>query len=797
MNQEELAERLREHEGLTVEQREHILEMASSSPARKPGKGALNNVVTHFNSVKCGQLITLESHTVEHLFALTLELDPDVLGYFPQVACKGVRLGSHVRSGTLDFLVVRTRRVELVECKAASARDSLLTAKSGEWIDVDGNLQNLAYGPWARQRGMEHVLWLSPSRVDTPLRNLQVIYNEVRMVPADAAQVLGRRIHAHLADGPKSLDWMIETIEGFNLSQAALLLGTRWAFGPVEHVPLTDTSNFFLTLSQAQAIEIGSNFFEVARHSRNQLNSAFATATLVDATHAEKRLALIQSAHAKGTAVPKHLRGVARNVAEARSRGENELEQCLTRFHASGNRMSRLTPVQEKRTAEAIRAYAAGKYSQKKDAYAALKEACESDGESPQSRQAFERRLADPRLELRKVLATQGMRGYQKQRPRSDARDRSGTALAKHAVLHVDSTKVDVRVVRDDGMSASAESPLIYLGTDEATDLPMAHSVVFGPARRDGLAILIRNYVRRHGRLFNSIFVDRGTENQSHFLIALALRYQFSIHICPTAGSRFNSNVERYFKRFNSQVSHELVGSTDPDKAGRGVDGKFKSYNTARHCFETVHTVAKETLYEHFPSVPVQGFASPAERAAHADLLFPSAGLHALVDEEFLFRTAIPHSNNKYVPGRGFEVNGRYFHSNELRELDASFDVEQLRTDPEDPSFIWVRTNRGLFKAFCNLIGPLANSTLIERSFRGMYDQLYAPSLREAKQTARHAQAMRTAAANAKPNTAAHPKPGEADSSSLPSQSNDALDEIALRGIKKRAMDDFDDIESP
>ncbi|MEN3033343.1 hypothetical protein, partial [Chromobacterium amazonense] len=131
------------------------------------------------------------------------------------------------------------------------------------------------------------------------------------------------------------------------------------------------------------------------------------------------------------------------------------------------------------------------------------------------------------------------------------------------------------------------------------------------------------------------------------------------------------------------------------------MDGKFKSYKTAKHRFETVHTVARETLYEHFPSVPVQGFASPAERAAHADLLFPSAGLHALVDEEFLFRTAIPHSNNKYVPGRGFEVNGRYFHSNELRELDASFDVEQLRTDPEDPSFIWVRTNRELFKAFC------------------------------------------------------------------------------------------------
>ncbi|HDS1653166.1 TPA: transposase [Stenotrophomonas maltophilia] len=796
MNQEELAQRLREQEGLTVEQRWHILEVASSSPARKSGKGALHNVVTHFNSVKCGQLITLESHTVEHLYALTLELDPDVLGYFPQVACKGVRFGNHVRSGTLDFLVVRTRRVELVECKAGSARERLLSAKSGEWVDVNGNLQNLAYGPWARERGMEHVLWLSPSPVDTLLRNLQVIYNEVRAVPANEAKALGRRIQAHLADGPRSLDWMIETIEGFNVSQAAILLGTRCAFGPVEHVPLTDTSNFFLTMSQAQAIEIGGNFYAVVRQSRNQLSSAFATATLVDATNAEKRLALIQSAHAKGTPVPKHLREIARNVAEARRRGDNELEQCLTRFHASGNRISRLTPVQEKRTAEAVRAYAAGKYRQKKDAYAALKDACKSDGESPQSRQAFQRKLDDRGIELWKILATQGMRGYQKNRPRSDARDRSGAALAKHGTLHVDSTKADVRVVGDDGIGDSAESALLYLGTDEATDLPMAHSFVFGPARRDGLAILIRNYVRRNGRLFNSVFVDRATENESRFLRALAERYQFSVFVSPTAGSTFNSNVERYFSRFNSQVSHELDGSTDPDKAGRGVDGKFKSYKTARHRFETVQRVAEETLYEHFPTVPLQGFASPAERGAHADLLFPSAGLHASVDEEFLFRTAIPHSSNKYVPGRGFEVYGRYFNSNELGELDASFDVEELRVDPEDPSFIWVRTNLGTFKAFCNLIDPTAHTSLLERSFKGMYDRLYAPSLLEAKQIARHAQAMRTAAANAKPITPAHPVPSEADSSSAPSPPDDALVELDLRGIKKRAVDDFDSIET-
>ncbi|MGO4502179.1 hypothetical protein [Dyella sp. 2YAF14] len=97
--------------------------MIAASGQRDVGKGALNNLVTRFVSLKNnGAVRVLESHTCERMFAYLCELDPTVEGYYVQVPCRGiVRMlagdRKHVSHATLDFLVLRTNGVELVECK--------------------------------------------------------------------------------------------------------------------------------------------------------------------------------------------------------------------------------------------------------------------------------------------------------------------------------------------------------------------------------------------------------------------------------------------------------------------------------------------------------------------------------------------------------------------------------------------------------------------------------------------------------------------------------------------------------
>ena len=65
--------------------------------------------------------------------------------------------------------------------------------------------------------------------------------------------------------------------------------------------------------------------------------------------------------------------------------------------------------------------------------------------------------------------------------------------------------------------------PWFYLGTDEASDYPMASSKYFGHACTNGVALLLRDYVRRHGFLPFVIVLDRGSENDSKWLKAFCL----------------------------------------------------------------------------------------------------------------------------------------------------------------------------------------------------------------------------------------------------------------------------------
>lgn len=790
MNRHEMvAEQLRSME-LTAEQRQQIMGLVKSSPSRQI-KGGLNNVVVHFFSVKMNQHVVVESHTAELLYAIQLELDPDVIAYFPQVACKSIRFGKHVRSGSQDFLVVRRKSVDLVECKVRSDFDRLLKKPSGEWVGHDGVLTNLAYGPWAALHGMKHHVWMSPDPADTPLRNLEQMYNTFRQFSPDQVKNVSERMRRELADGPKSLDWLMHHCDGLTLDHAAAVLSRRELFGPIDQVPLTDTQNFFLCLTKQQADACASPFFENAVESRRQLESPLARASSVDVEHAQRRFDEICAAKEQGRKVPRHLSKIAQKVAEAEQAGLSGLEACLTDFASSGNRISRLSPVQEEATKVITERFANGEFQNRTDAYAQLLKLCRAKGDEPQSRQAFTRRLNSMTSAVKRALNTGGLRAYQKAKLRSDARFRSGKALAPHAVLHIDSTKIDNRVLGDS--EDDQDCPLLYLGVDEHTESYMSHAFVFGPARRSGVAILIRNYVRRHGRIFECVHIDRGPENTSDYLTALARRYKFSIRISPTAASVYNSEVERAVKRVNSEVSHGLIGSTEPDKAGRAVDGKFKSYKTARHVFRTIGSEIEKAIYHHFPGTPTAGVGSRREQLEEGMRLFPSAGRRLEIDEEFLFLTSVPHTSNKYDRSRGFDVYGRYYNSSELQQQPAGLRVTEVRIDPEDPTFIWVQTNNGRFKAFCNLISMFAHKPLDQKQFHSMYLRATASSKRIARNQARLDQYIKTAEANRLAD-------GCADGTKVPETTSkphiDLLTDAHLKSLNSLSADDFDQIEN-
>jgi len=748
MTPEQLRNHLRTLD-ISEEDRIFALELFGSSAGRKVGAYALNNVIVDFYSKKCRDVRKLESHTVEQTFAFELELDPDVITYGCQVTCQGIRRGNHVSSAHADFFVIRRTHVEVVECKPVSKLLALVEKNPDEWVVESGRYRNLVYERWATSHGLAYKVWASPINISRYHRNLQFIYQNW-----DQELSLVRRegfgsVRKQLLSGPKSIERLMGDIPWFNAGVAAGLIADKLLYGPVEQVPITDTQKFILSLhpEQAEAIaaEIGTNIADLYLDASGPASLASAT----DLAKGRARIQKLDKLVADGLQIPRPFRNLHQRILIARAEGRNPLGQAITNYAKSGNRSSRLTASQSELVDSVIKTHwLKGLVTSISDLHRELKLQCEKTGIPVLGRKALTKRVRNTSRATRD-LASGGKRQYQANKERSDARHRSGTALAVHSVLHIDATKIDHRTFIQGQDGLEDQCPLLYCGRDEASSHVMAHAFLFGPARRDGPLILIRNYVRKHGKAPHSIVIDRGTDLKSG-LGTFCRNYGISILVAPTGGSRFNSQCETIQGQINAMVSHRLIGSTKPDKAGRSVDGKFKSRSTARMDFSIAESEISVLLYNLLPELPTNGFAGARERFENLQRIAPTSGIPIAIDDDFLFETSVKLKSTLFDRTRGIRFFGRSYTSSELSKKSDDERIIGTRRDPEDTTFLWIETSKRRYKAWCSKVSEIGHYSPEERHFEAMWEQFTKHEVDSKREEIQMKSYERTSIANAK-----------------------------------------------
>ena len=710
-------------------QRRDLLGLIETCGQRQVGKNALHNVITHFASQKNDATRSFESHTVERLCALELELDPDVVAYYCQPTCTGVRRngGKNVSSGTLDFLVLRTKETVLLECKDRAGAAKRSREKPEEWVADGEGYRWIPYEEWARERGLSFQVWLQPPRWSIYLSNLELMV-ELRRSAA-VANKTEEQIAAAISKRPHTIDELMCAFPRFNAGTAAQLLASRRLFGPVHEISITDTAHFTLYPSRDQAQEAESLIASRAHDSLEQPTSLLLQASATDLREATRRLNKIDESRANGASLPRSLQRYAPRVDLARRDGLNPLAVCLSNYANCGNRLPRLSQGQLNAIDEIRRSHwLTGKAHDLRSLHALLNDRCAEDGEPTPSYKTLCKYCKEH--SDRRALGTGGKRAYQANRSASDPRQRTLRTQARHCRIQIDSTKLDTRVLTSGGRADLLDCPIVYLAVDSCTREVMAHAYVFGAARRDGLALLIRDYVRRHKCLPHHIQVDRGTENTSDWLRSFCALFRINLVVIPTASSRSNSSVENLNGRVNLQMGHRLKGSTAPDKAGRSVDGKFKSYRTAELQFTEVAALLEEVLYEVFPTTPDQDGISPADYRENAAGLVPQMGLPVQFDEHFLYETSIPIKARTIDPRKGIRFQGKAFTSNEL--MASTAEVVEVRRDPGDCTLLYVRTTRRVLKAWASSTIGLAGKPELERLFESL---MSAQTRRDSKAT--------------------------------------------------------------
>jgi len=367
---------------------------------------------------------------------------------------------------------------------------------------------------------------------------------------------------------PSSIELLEVEIKGFSPRIALWLMANASVYGLVRSISVKDEAQFYIYASKEQAIEIDHAGFNRIINDLKQpeILDPLMLASTIDVQRAKIRLTNLRLAQEGKIKKTGRMSALERKVNEAVRLGLSPLGACLTNFKNCGKRISTISLIQRSLMMEAV-----SKYWHKnvaitvKDLHFYLEEDCRAaDIKTPGYSTLCEYiRTLNP---TKRALAIGGSRNYQAVKARSDATKRSGPALGYGYHLVIDSSQFDQRCVTHTLEFFSTAKPTFYVGVDGATDDTMAFSMYIGKSSTAGLAMLLRDYVRRHGYLPTAIQFDRGTENESIWLREFCEFYSITYWHAPTGGSRYNTLAENKINIINSQLAHKGAGSTAPDR---------------------------------------------------------------------------------------------------------------------------------------------------------------------------------------------------------------------------------------
>jgi len=200
--------------------------------------------------------------------------------------------------------------------------------------------------------------------------------------------------------------------------------------------------------------------------------------------------------------------------------------------------------------------------------------------------------------------------------------------------------------------------------------------------------MVMRECVRRFGRLPRTIIVDGGAEFESIYFETLLARYEVTKMTRPPAESRYGSVCERLFGTTNTRFIHNLEGNTQLMKNVRQVTGSVNPKHRAIWTLARFYHRFREFAYEVYDNIdhpaldmtPKEAFALWTQRSGNR--------LHRLIgnlDEFKMFTLPTTRKGTaKVSAGRGIKVNNLYYWSEAFRAPSVEQTEVAVRIDPFD-----------------------------------------------------------------------------------------------------------------
>ncbi len=306
------------------------------------------------------------------------------------------------------------------------------------------------------------------------------------------------------------------------------------------------------------------------------------------------------------------------------------------------------------------------------------------------------------------MLARTGRKGAYTFEPRVNVVDRHATPVAERAfeLAHIDHTKIDV--------VSSTDGPPVRLWLTvmmcSATRRVLSFALSFESPSYRQVMLVMRECVKRHNRLPESIMVDGGKEFHSVWFETLCAVYHVVVRRRPKSKARFGAQMERLFGTTNTNLFHTLVGNTQNTKNVRQLTPEVDPYRSALWTAGHLKTLVDRFYFEDYDQKIHTGLNMSPRQAAASSQAAHGKSPHRFLsyDETFLILTsASTRKGTALVQPDGVKINYLYFNHPNLRfHIGANFPV---RYDPFNLANAWAYVNGAWLKLTSRFASTLIN----------------------------------------------------------------------------------------
>lgn len=259
--------------------------------------------------------------------------------------------------------------------------------------------------------------------------------------------------------------------------------------------------------------------------------------------------------------------------------------------------------------------------------------------------------------------------------------------------VHIDHTPLEI-LLCSPNLKKSTWRAWLSLAIDAESRRVVGFYLSFEAPSYRSCMMVLRDIVRRHGRMPDMIVVDNGKEFKSLSFKRVCELYGCSIRYRPAGQPRHGSVMERLFGTTQSQLIHNLSGNTQLMRNVRTVTKSVNPKNFVEWTLPALHGALDyyfDNLYgtEIHPAhgeEPVKRFES---RMAETGMR-----LHRIVrfDRRFLIETCpSPEGDGtRSVDGqRGVKINHIWYWTNAFRNAGLNKKHIDIRIDPWDVRFVY------------------------------------------------------------------------------------------------------------